>query len=240
MKKIANPEWFRKVVCNIVLGGVIISVLAVTTIGNVAIGVSGVVKPIYRGESDSRASLMFNVYWGSEYIIPILDVLDKNSVKTTFFVGGCWAAENESLLKEIHSRGHEIGNHGYYHKDHDKISATRNREEIEITHKLVKSILGIDMDLFAPPSGAFSDVTLKVAEELGYRTVMWSADTIDWRDKDADLICRRALKDLGGGSLILMHPTAATLEALPKIIAEIKGKGLTVSTVSGTLKREPM
>ncbi|MBP3389804.1 MAG: polysaccharide deacetylase, partial [Clostridia bacterium] len=103
------------------------------------------------------------------------------------------------------------------------------------THQIVKSLSGVEMTLFAPPSGAYNDATLSVATSLGYKTIMWTLDTIDWRDQDKNLILSRATKNVKGGDLILMHPTAKTLEALPDIIDTLKAKGLEIAPVSETL-----
>ncbi|MBR2971149.1 MAG: polysaccharide deacetylase family protein [Clostridia bacterium] len=200
------------------------------------IAVSSNNSPINKGESDTKVSLMVNVYWGTEYIPQMLDIFDAYNAKTTFFVGGMWAAENEEMLKEIHSRGHEIGNHGYYHKDHKQIDYNRNKQEIEITHKVVKEILGVDMTLFAPPSGSYGDTTLTVASELGYKTIMWTLDTIDWRDQDEAVIFSRATEKISGGAMVLMHPTKATVAALDDILQAINKKGLSVSTVSEVIE----
>ena len=93
----------------------------------------------------------------------------------------------------------------------------------------------MDMTLFAPPSGAFGKGTLAVAEELGYKTVMWTRDTIDWRDHDADVIYKRAVKNIKGGDLILMHPTDCTLKALERIIIETFSNNLGIAPVSEVL-----
>ncbi len=191
--------------------------------------------PIYKGSSNDKVSLMVNVYWGTEYVVPMLDVFESYEIKTTFFLGGSWVEKNHEVAREIVAHGHEIGNHGYFHKDHKKIGRSGNRSEIENCHKIVKAILGVDMDLFAPPSGSFSVDTLDIAEEIGYNTIMWSLDTIDWRDKDVSLIVKRATEKAVGGDMILMHPTKETLEALPIILEKLKDKGLGVSTVSEVL-----
>ena len=91
------------------------------------------------------------------------------------------------------------------------------------------------MNLFAPPSGAFNKTTLQVANDLGYKTIMWSKDTIDWRDKDADLVYTRATKNVVGGDLILMHPTEHTAKALPNILEYYKNNNLVATTVSNTI-----
>ena len=193
-------------------------------------------KAIYFGNTGNpNVSLMVNVYWGTEFLDDMLEIFKKNDVKVTFFVGGMWANENEEYLQKFILQGHEIGNHGYYHKEHSKLTRERNREEIYITHTLVKSLAGIDMNLFAPPSGDFNDVTLEVANELGYKTIMWTKDTIDWRDKDTNLIYKRAIAKASNGDLILMHPTKNTVEALGGIIKFYKNKGFNLVTVSTNL-----
>ena len=192
---------------------------------------------IYNGNRDkNNISLMFNVYWGTEYLDGILEILDKHQVKTTFFVGGQWVEKEPEMLQKIISYGHEIGNHGYFHKDQEKLSYDQNYDEIKVNHDLVKSISNVNMNLFAPPSGSFNKATVESAMNLGYTTIMWSKDTIDWRDKDANLIYLRATTNVVGGDLILAHPTECTLKALPLILEYYKMNNLRVTTVSECLK----
>ena len=190
----------------------------------------------YNGDTSSnKVTLMVNVYWGTEYLDEMLKIFEEKGVKTTFFVGGTWAVLNGDYLTKLHDSGHELANHGYHHKDHDKLDEEGNLNEISTTHKIVKELLGIDMNLFAPPSGAYDKLTVSCAESLGYRTIMWTRDTIDWRDHEANLIYSRAIKKAHGGDLILMHPTASTVEALPKIIDYFQSNGFTLTTVSDNL-----
>ncbi len=190
----------------------------------------------YSGDtSKNNVSLMINVYWGTEYLDSMLGILDEYNVKTTFFIGGTWAVLNEDYLTKIYNAGHEIANHGYHHKDHDKLDEEGNLNEISTTHTIIKELLGIDMNLFAPPSGAYDKTTVSCAESLGYYTIMWTRDTIDWRDHDSNLIYNRAVKDAHGGDLILMHPTEATVEALPRIIEYYQNNNFNLTTVSETI-----
>jgi len=131
--------------------------------------------------------------------------------------------------------GHEIGNHGYFHKDHKTISYQNNVEEIENTDKIVAGLSGVKMTLFAPPSGSFSETTLEVADKLGYKVIMWSKDTIDWRDKDQNVLYKRATSSPENGDLILMHPKEHTLKVLPSIIEYYKSIGFSIVTVSENL-----
>lgn len=199
--------------------------------------VAGVDEVYYKGYSQDGVSLMFNVYWGTKEVNGILDVLDEYDAKATFFIGGSWADDNVDCLKEIASRGHELGSHGYFHRDHDKLDYAGNYQEIKTSIDFIKAATGITVTLFAPPSGAYNDDTLSAARELGLKVVMWSKDTIDWRDKDVATCFSRATKNVASGDLILMHPMAHTLEALPSILKFYREAGLKTVTVSENITR---
>ena len=228
---------FRRQFVNLLIFIMLGVVTTFAILGVNLVSTSSIVNGVYYSgnENSNKISLMINVYWGTEYLDGMLDILDKYDVKTTFFVGGTWAVKESDMLTKIYEKGHEIGNHGYSHKDQDKLSREDNKKEILTTHNIVKDLLGIDMTLFAPPSGAYSKTTVEVANELSYQTIMWTRDTIDWRDKDANLIYSRAIKNAKGGDLVLMHPTQKTLEALENIIVELQSKGFKLTTVSDAL-----
>lgn len=193
---------------------------------------SDAVEAVYRGNVDKKnVSLMFNVYENAEVVSKIVDTLDSYNVKATFFVGGCWADDNEKTLNKIVSSGHEIANHGYFHKDHKKLGYEENKQEIVLTEKMVFALCGKMTTLFAPPSGSFSDLTLSAAADLGYKVVMWSSDTIDWRDSDEEKIFSRATKKLSNGELVLMHPKEHTLKVLPRVLNYYVSNGFSVVTV---------
>ena len=191
---------------------------------------------IYQGsETNGKVALMINVYWGTEYLESMLETLAKHNAKATFFVGKTWAEENKDLLKKIYDAGHEIGNHGSNHKEHGRLGLEQNKSEIDGCTVAVKSILGINMTLFAPPGGSYNKHTTAAATSLGYKTILWTHDTIDWRDQNSKLIFNRATGEVRSGDLILMHPTKATSEAFEDIIVAINGKKLALDTVSNTI-----
>ncbi len=191
------------------------------------------VGAIYNGNREKNCvSLMFNVYENTETVNAIIDLLNERGVKATFFVGGCWADDNAETLIKIAENGHETGNHGYFHKDHAALDYDKNREEILLTGKITQALSGVTPVLFAPPSGSFSDDTLEAAFDLGYKVIMWSKDTIDWRDKDVKKVFDRATNGVTNGDLILMHPKEHTLAALPDILDYYEKAGLKAVTVS--------
>ena len=232
---LANDEKkFVNITCNIILVFTLMFVLAFSVFSPIATeAYSNGQQAIYHGNTNSnKMCLMINVYWGDEFLDSMLETLKQNDVKTTFFVGGCWVAKNNAMLQKIVDGGHELANHGYFHKDHAKISVEAGKEEIYMTHELVKNLTNVEMNLFAPPSGSVNEKVVNCATSLGYKTIMWTRDTIDWRDKNANLVFSRATQNAKGGDLVLMHPTKHTAEALGDIIATLKGKGFFLTTVS--------
>ena len=193
-------------------------------------------RVIYAGNpSRKNVSLLINVYEGGEHIAPMLDALRAGVACATFFIGGVWAQDNHEILKAIADAGHELGNHGYFQKDHKKLSAERNREEIHVTERMIESVTGITTNLFAPPAGSCGKTMVNICDAMGYKIVLFSKDTGDLRDRDASVITTRAVSGLRGGEFILMHPTAQTAKALPDIIKSIKAQGYGIVTVSECL-----
>lgn len=189
----------------------------------------------YRGTSGDGVSLMFNVYWGTQEVESILEVLAAYDAKATFFIGGSWADDNTACVRKIVEAGHEVGSHGYFHRDHTTLGYEGNVEEISRSVQFLQLAAGVPVTLFAPPSGAYDEDTVNAAESLGLRTVMWSRDTIDWRDKDEETCYLRATEDLQAGELILMHPMEHTLKALPRILEYCNTHSLRSITVGENL-----
>jgi len=188
----------------------------------------------YKGNIDEKTiAFACNVDWGNEYILPMLEIFKNNDIKITFFVTGKWAEKNPDLLKKIYEEGHEIGNHGYNHVDYDKLSYEKNREEILKADSIIKSILNIKPKYFAPPSGAYNDNTIIAAKDLNYDIIMWSIDTIDWReDSDEEKIKTRVLSKIHNSAIVLMHPTEETVKALPEIILNLISNGYKIGKIS--------
>lgn len=242
MKK--NKKERRSVVVSLLTNICLVAVIVITffACGLVKTEVAVTVFKSYNGviyagnETSGKVGIMINVYWGTEYLEDMLKTLEENNAKATFFVGGTWVQENPELLDKIYKAGHEIGSHGTHHKEHGKLSYDANKKEIQDCHDSVLRVLNINMDLFAPPGGSYNSNTVKSASDLGYKTILWTKDTIDWRDQDEELIYSRATENIQSGDLILMHPTNATRNVLDKVLKYINGKKLTLDTVSNTIK----
>ncbi|WP_340003827.1 polysaccharide deacetylase family protein [Paenibacillus sp. FSL K6-0276] len=196
-------------------------------------------EPIYRGNpAKPMVSLMINVAWGNQYIGPMLNTLDEENVKVTFFLDGSWLSKNPELASEMLKRGHEMENHAYTHPNMSTLSRARATVEIEKTQKLLKETLGVTNTWFAPPSGDFDQETVEIASSLGLKTVLWTVDTVDWRNPSPESIVAKITSKAEPGTLVLMHPTASSSKALKAMIRGIKAKGLQLGTVSQTLSAE--
>lgn len=232
-----------KIATNVVLSVLVLSIgtLCLSVGGDENITVNGKDDAIYRSATDTTAvgvSLMFNVYWGTEEVYRILDTLKAYDATATFFIGGCWADDNVECLKAIYNAGHELGNHGYFHKDHAKLSVEQNTKEIADCNRFIQLATGYQPTLFAPPSGSYGNTMLSVCKSLQMQTILWSKDTIDWRDKNAALIYSRATKNVKKGDFILMHPMKETADALEDILKYYQSVSLPVVTVSENLQEK--
>ncbi|HLU21855.1 MAG TPA: polysaccharide deacetylase family protein [Bacillaceae bacterium] len=196
-------------------------------------------SPIYRGHPEKPAvSFLINVAWGNEYLPSILATLKENKVHATFFLEGRWVKENPDLAKMIADGGHEIGNHSYSHPNMANISSYRMKEELVKTNEIIEATTGKTVTWFGPPAGAFREETVLIADSLHMKTVMWTVDTIDWREPTPEQLIQRVISKVHPGAMILMHPTKATEKALNTLISEIRSKNLRIGTVTKLMDEE--
>lgn len=194
--------------------------------------------PIYRGNpAKPMVALMINVAWGDEHLMPMLDTLKAANVHATFFFDGKWLSKHKEVAQDIIARGHEVSNHAYSHPNMSQLGSARQREEIGKVEKQLEE-LGVDNRWFAPPSGDYNGLTVKTASEFGLRTVLWTLDTLDWMKPASWSIVSKVKARVGPGTLILMHPTESSKDALSGIIRTVHAKGYKLGTVSETLSTD--
>jgi len=192
--------------------------------------------PIYKGNPKKKmVAFMVNVAWGDEYLPGMLETFRKEGVPATFFFDGSWLSKHIETAKAICEEGFECSNHAYSHPAMSRLSRKQQAEEIMRTERLLQEELGVQNKWFAPPSGDYNQTTVEVALEMGLRTVLWTLDTVDWKNPGPDWIIRRISARLEPGSLILMHPTSSSSEALAGLINTIRARGYAFGTVSELL-----
>ena len=193
-------------------------------------------QPYYRGPtSEPRVSLMINVDWGNEFILDMLKVFSDYDVIVTWFPTGRWVDQAPDLVKAMAQAGHEIGNHGGWHGMASQMSRSEVTRLIQEGEDKILAASGQKPQVFAPPAGDFNKQTVAVAAELGYKTVLWTVDTVDWQRPAPTVIVDRVIGKISNGTLVLMHPTKPTLEALPVILDHLVTRGYQFVTVSELL-----
>jgi len=191
---------------------------------------------IYKGNTHKpMVAFMVNVAWGNEYIPDILAAFRDENVKATFFLDGSWLSKNEEIARMILAEGHELSNHAYSHRNMSKLNESQIKKEIQATEQLLVNLGVTTNQWFAPPSGDFDQQTIRVARQLGLKTVLWTIDTVDWKKPEPGWIVQKIEARLEPGSMILMHPTLSSSVALKEMIQKAKQRNLAVGTVSDVL-----
>ena len=194
--------------------------------------------PIYRvSTEEKKIALTFDINWAeNEYTYDILDVLNENNAKGTFFIMGGWvnySDENREKLMKINEYGHEIGNHSYIHPSFTKINHERMADEIKKTEDIVYAATDSKIKLFRFPSGDYNEDALEYVRSLGYECIQWDVDSIDYKESGLEVEYNRVMKNIKEGSIVLFHNNAKyTPENLKKIITKLTKEGYEFVTVS--------
>lgn len=198
--------------------------------------------PIYCVETEKKqVALSFDAAWGNEDTAKILEILAKHNVHVTFFMTGGWVENYPEDVKAIAAAGHDLGNHSENHKKMSEISAEECKSELSKVHDKVKALTNQDMCLFRPPYGDYNNTLITTAKELGYYSIQWDIDSLDWKNYGVQNIIDKVVnnKNLGNGSIILMHNGAKfTAQALDSVITGLKEKGYEIVPISQLIIRE--
>lgn len=193
-------------------------------------------EPIYHGNTEKKMiALTVNVAWGNEYLITILNALKKTNSEATFFLEGKWTENNPVLAKEIIKRGYEVGNHSYSHPDMASLSIWQNLEQLIKTNDMIKKVTGQTVKWFAPPSGSFNQSLINQVKGLNMETILWTADTIDWQNPTPGTIINRITRKAENGTIVLMHPTSSSAQAIETLINKLKEKGFRIVDITTLL-----
>jgi len=189
---------------------------------------------IYRGQSSAKeVGLECIAAWDAAALEPMLDLLDERMVTISFFVSGKWADENTDLLRRMVASGHEIGILGY--DPQTEYSLSELEESIASAKTTITQLTGVVPRLYMPITQS-KTMASRAAMAQGCLTVLCSVDTMG-ASSSSEQITQRALDSLYPGKLILLTPTANTLEALPSMLDGFSEAGYNV-VPAGTLLSE--
>jgi peptidoglycan/xylan/chitin deacetylase (PgdA/CDA1 family) len=175
----------------------------------------------------------------SEYTSRILDVLQQYGGRLTFFVMGEFVEPHKSkVLRALHM-GCDIISHAWTHHDYTKLSKRAIRKQLFDTIAVIADVTGTVTPLFRPTYGYVNEKLEKVATKLGLAMVNWSLDTMDWRNKDADIIYSTIMNEVKSGDIILCHDVYdSTAEAMSRVIPELIEQGYQLVTVTEMLNHK--
>lgn len=215
----------------------------VTVFNNVSVAeASKRIIPIYSVNTDEKkVSLSFDAAWGADDTDSLLETLAKHDVKATFFLVGDWVRKYPDEVKRIAAAGHDIGNHSDKHPHMASMSKEQIKEDTMRAHNSTKELLGIDMNLFRPPFGEYNNTVMEALKECGYYVIQWDVDSLDWKEHGLQPLIDKVLKhkDLGNGSIVLMHNNAKyTKDALESIIVGLKEQGYEMVPLSQLIMKE--
>lgn len=171
----------------------------------------------------------------------ILEILDKNNIKASFFLIGQSAEKHPTIVKRMYNDGHLVLNHSYSHNKFTKLSEKSLLEQITQTDKVIGDIIGRKPAIIRPPYG---DVNLSVIDNInkqGFSTVLWSTDSLDWANpNNGSNIISNVTDNVRPGEIILMHCNVSiTPQVLPAIIKNLKDRGYSFLTLDELLGVKP-
>ena len=181
--------------------------------------------------------LTFDAGYENGNVKAIVDVMKEKNVTGAFFVLENLVKTNPELIKEMAENGNLVCNHTASHKDMTKITDKAAFEaELKKLETVMKETTGVDCaPYYRPPEGRLSEQNLIWANELGYKTIMWSFAYVDWdnnKQMSEDAAINKVIEGTHNGEVILLHPTSATNA---KIIGSLIDKWREMGYTFGTL-----
>ena len=199
------------------------------------LSVSLMVLPV-RAEETKYVALTFDDGPSGKYTRKLLDGLYDRGVQATFLLCGYRMKDYPDLTKRIWEEGHEIGYHGFTHKNMQQMSRRDIAKELEDSQALLPE--GCKPVFLRPPGGCCSDAVRQVAEARGLAILSWSVDPRDWATSDTLAVERAVLKNVKDGDIVLLHDmTVSSVRAALDIVDALQSQGFTLVTVSELAKR---
>ena len=193
---------------------------------------------VYLGDTGRKVIyLTFDAGYENGCTEKILDTLKKQEVPGAFFLVGNYIEKNADLVRRMVNEGHIVGNHTMHHPDMSKLS-DKDGFSAELTglEALFKETTGKDLPkYYRPPQGIYSEENLKMAQELGYRTVFWSLAYADWNNDSQptkEQAFSKLIPRIHNGAVVLLHSTSETnAQILDELLTRWKEMGYSFGTL---------
>jgi peptidoglycan-N-acetylmuramic acid deacetylase len=186
----------------------------------------------YLGDpTDKVIYLTFDAGYENGSTAKILDTLKKHQIPAAFFLVGNYMEKNADLVRRMVDEGHIVGNHTMHHPDMSKLTdKAAFQKELTDLEDLFRTVTGKELPKFyRPPQGLYSAENLKIAKEMGYKTVFWSLAYVDWNNDSqptAEYAFSKLLPRTHNGAVVLLHSTSQTnAEILDELLTKWKDMG---------------
>ena len=192
----------------------------------------------YLGDSSEKVLyLTFDAGYENGCTAKILDVLKSRNVPAAFFLVGNYLEKNADLVRRMVDEGHIVGNHTMHHHDMSKLTdQTVFSQELTGLETLFKGITGKELPkYYRPPQGIYSEENLRMAQQLGYKTVFWSLAYVDWLNNDQptrEEAFEKLIPRTHNGAVVLLHSTSSTnAEILDELLEKWESMGYHFSSL---------
>lgn len=169
------------------------------------------------------------------YTPQILNVLRQEHVCATFFILGYRCREMPSIVRRIQHDGHEIGSHGYDHRNLTRQSESVIKLEIQMADSAIVQAIGKKPLYYRPTYGGIDRRDIPFIQRMGHPVVFWTVDSLDWKAKSASIIVQNVERSARPGSIVLFHdgitPSRWTAQALPALIRYYRARGYVFRTL---------
>lgn len=194
------------------------------------LSVSLMVLPV-RAEEPKYVALTFDDGPSGKYTRQLLDGLYDRGVQATFLLCGYRMKDYPDLTRRIWEEGHEIGYHGFTHKNMQQMSRRDIAKELEDSQALLPE--GCQPVFLRPPGGCCSDAVRQVTQVRNLAILGWSVDPRDWATHDTASIERFVLKNVKDGDIVLLHDMSdSSVKAALDIVDVLLEKDYEIVTVS--------
>jgi len=191
-------------------------------------------------ESNS-VTLSFDQGYENGYTAPILDALKEKDVKAIFFLTGHYVRSQPELVQRMIDEGHILGSHSDSHAVYCKdLTPEQSFEDALWMQQHLRDNYDYEMRLFRFPEGEFSEQSLSLMQQLGYKSIFWSFAYNDWNvnaQPDPQEAIDKITSFLHPGEIMLLHSVSSTnAEILPEVIDSIIDKGYDLTPFVETLE----
>jgi len=188
-------------------------------------------------DDDKVIYLTFDCGYENGYTDEILDTLKKHNAKAVFFVTQTYIRDATDLVLRMKEEGHLVGNHTVTHPNLAKCTTEKVVKELTDCANYMKEKTGYSMDPFMrPPEGAYSEKSLQITQDLGYKTILWSIAYLDWdtaNQPGKDYVVDHFTKYHHNGAIPLIHVVSeSNMQALDDVLTMLENEGYRFASVT--------